>query len=44
MTASFRRHFVGKTPINVCHCDTAEIRFVGKLMIIDRDIFNKPTD
>jgi len=31
MPAGFRRHFVGKTLINVCDCDTAEIRFVGKL-------------
>ena len=30
----FRRHFVGKTLINVFHCDIAEIRFVGKLMIV----------
>ena len=31
MPAGFRRHLVGKTLINVFHC---EIRFVGKLMII----------
>jgi len=32
--AGFRRHLVGKTLINVSHCDIAEIRFVGKLVII----------
>ena len=30
----FRRHLVGKTLINVFHCDSAEIRFVGKIVII----------
>jgi len=30
MPAGFRRHLVR----NVCHCDFAEIRFVGKLLII----------
>ena len=30
----FRRHLVGKTLRNVFHCDIAEIRFVGKLVII----------
>ena len=34
MLAGFRRHLVGKTLINVFHCDIAEIRFVGKLVII----------
>ena len=34
-TVGFRRHFVGKTLINVFHCDIAEIRFVGKLVIIE---------
>ena len=34
MPAGFRRHLVGKTLINVCHCDIAEIRFVGKIVII----------
>ena len=29
-----RRHLVGKTLINVFHCDSAEIRFVGKMVII----------
>jgi len=32
--AGFRRHLVGKTPSSVFHCDLAEIRFVGKLVII----------
>ena len=32
--AGFRRHLVGKTPINVFHCDVADIRFVGKLVIV----------
>jgi len=32
--AGIRRHLVGKTSRNVCHRDIAEIRFVGKLMII----------
>jgi len=34
MPAVFRRHLVGKTPINICYCDIAEIRFVAKLVII----------
>jgi len=35
MLAGFRRHVVGKTLRNVFHCDDiAEIRFVGKLAII----------
>jgi len=34
MPAGFRRHFVGKTLINVLHCDIAEVRFFGKLVII----------
>ena len=33
MPAGVRRHLVGKTLINVFHCDIAEIRFVGKLVI-----------
>jgi len=33
MSAGFRRHLVGKTLRNVCYCDVAEIRFIGKLMI-----------
>ena len=41
MPAGFRRHLVGKTVINVFHCDIAEIRFVGKL---DHQTFHKPTD
>ena len=32
--AGFRRHLVGKTLSNVFHCDLAEMRFVGKLVII----------
>ena len=32
--AGFRRHLVGKTLVNVVHCDIAKIRFVGKLVII----------
>ena len=34
MPAGFLRHLAGKTLINVFHCDLAEIRFVGKLVII----------
>ena len=34
MAADFRRHLVGKTLIIFFHCDVAEIRFVGKLVII----------
>ena len=30
----FRRHLVGKPLINVCHCNIAQIRFVGNLVII----------
>jgi len=33
MPAGFRRHLVGKTLINVFHYASAEIRFVGKLVI-----------
>jgi len=36
MPAGFRRRLVGKTIINVFHCDSAEIRFVGELLIIQR--------
>jgi len=33
--AGFRRHFVGKAPVNFFyHCDIDKIRFVGKLVII----------
>jgi len=34
MPAGFRRHLVGKTLINVFHCDSAEIYFVGKIVIV----------
>jgi len=34
MPAGFRRHLVGETLRNVFHCDVAEIRFVGKLVVI----------
>jgi len=34
MLAGIRRHLVGKTLRNVFHCDIAEMRFVGKLVII----------
>ena len=34
MLAGFRRHLVGKTLINVLHCDIAEIHLVGKLVIV----------
>jgi len=34
MLAGFRRHLVGKTLINVFPCDIAEIRLVGKLVIM----------
>ena len=34
MPVGFRRHLVGKTLVNVFHCHIAEIRFVGKLMMI----------
>jgi len=36
MPAGFCRHVVGKTLINVFHCDSAEmgLRFVGKIVII----------
>jgi len=33
MPAGFCRHLVGKTLINVLRCDSAEIRFVGKIVI-----------
>ena len=42
MPSGFRRHLVGKTLINVFHCNIAEIRSVGKLVIIQT--FHKPTD
>ena len=34
MPAGFRRHLVGKTLRNSIHCDIAETRFAGKLVII----------
>ena len=34
MLAGFCRHVVGRTLTNVFHCDSAEIRFVGKRVII----------
>jgi len=35
MPAGFRRHLVGRTLINAFfHCDIAEIRFVGELVIM----------
>ena len=34
MPAGFRRHLVDKTLTNVFHCDIAEIRFVGEVVII----------
>jgi len=39
LPAGFRRHLVGKTLGNVFHCDTAEIGFVGLLVIMVTDIF-----
>jgi len=33
MLAGFRRHLVDKTLTNVFHCNIAEIRSVGKLVI-----------
>ena len=42
MPAGFRRHLVGKTLLNDFHWDIAEIRFVGKLVIIQT--FHKPMD
>jgi len=39
MPAAFRRHLVGKTLRNAWHCDVAEIRFVGKLVIKFRHFF-----
>jgi len=41
MPAGFRRHLEGKTLINVFHCDIAEIRFIGKLVITQT--FHEPT-
>jgi len=43
MPAGFRRHLVGKTVVNVFHCDIAEIRFVGKLVTI-RHFINQRTE
>jgi len=34
MRVGFRRHLVGKTLINVFHCDSTETCFVGKIVII----------
>jgi len=42
MPSGFRHHLVGKTLINVFHCNIAETRLVGKLVIIET--FHKPTD
>jgi len=42
MPADFRRHLVGKALINAFHCNIAEIRVVGKLVIIQT--FHKPKD
>ena len=33
MPASFRHHLVGKTLRNICYCDIARTRCVGKSMI-----------
>jgi len=33
-SAVYATALVGKTLINVCYCDIAKIRFVGKMMII----------
>jgi len=41
MPAGIRRHLVGKTLINAFHCDSAEIRFVGKIMIIQTFFINQ---
>ena len=35
MPAGFRCHLVAKPLINGFHCDIAEMRFVGELVIID---------
>ena len=42
MPSGFRHHLVRKTLINVFHCNIAETRLVGKLVIIET--FHKPTD
>jgi len=34
MPVDFCRHLVGKTVRNDCHCDGAEVRFVGKSVIL----------
>jgi len=36
MPVDFCRHLVGKTLRNVCHCDSAQICFVSKSLIIYR--------
>jgi len=41
MPARIRRHLVGNTLINVFHCDSAKIRFVGKIMIIQTFFINQ---
>ena len=41
MLAGFRHHLVGKTVINVFHCDIAEIRFVGELVKLQTQTFLK---
>jgi len=33
MPVDYCRHLVGKTLRNVCHCDSAKMRFVGKSVI-----------
>jgi len=41
MPAGFRRYLVGKTLINVFHCDFAEIRFACKLVAIQKFYINQ---
>ena len=41
MLAGFCRRLVGKTLINVFHCNITEIRFVGKLVIIQSVFINQ---
>ena len=41
MSAGWRRCLVGRTLRNVCHCGIAEIRFVGKLVIIQTFLINQ---
>ena len=42
MPGGFRRHLVGKTLINVFHCESAEIRFVSE--IVSYRHFHEPAD